>query len=462
MSATDATCYEICEHLRQRYQELATAHGESGNIIGLFFHDLVIHFTGIIIHRAARYSYGDDFMFPWVNKTYAEEPFLYPSEKYPLLRAQKGLKALIKRRGILPVVAGHAVGFGYKQQVSSRKLLKLILHNPDIAEAYLPNLSSQKEYLKSVIDGLCKNYAIGNGAKVWENWNRYIVTNTTDVQRPIPHKGILLGTRQILHNRKLSLNYLQQGKEVVGFTHGEISEQVFSEPIFSYSDRTLCTTNIDYGDFNAKEMPHPVLFAPRQNLRRTSNVLASCYRPNNAIKGLDLSTSKVLFIPTIYQDNYLYGPGHGYESQIYYSWHLAVVRLIRNITIKVHPKTRWRPTYPCPVEDRYLEDCINEYEVLIFDFFATGAVLAIFSDKPVIYLDIGLRSFVAEFYKDLLNRCHVINIDISESWEEQIRSGLMQLELESKECTNTELSKYALCTTEKLSLGRLIYDVAMS
>ena len=462
MSSTDATCYEICEYLRKRYQELARAHGESGNIIGLFFHDLIIHFTGIVIHRAARHSYGDDFVFPWVNKTYAEEPFLYPLANYPLPTIRKGFKAVIKRHGILPVSVGHGVGFGYNQKVYSRKLLKIFLHNAEFDVAYLPNLVSQRQFLKSVINDLCKHYSIRNVANVLENWNRYIAMNTTDVQRTISDKGILLGTRQVLHNRKLAVNYLQQGKEVVGFTHGEICEQVFNEPIFSYSDRTLCTTNIDYGDYKPKEISYPLLFEPSNVLRRNSEVVANSYRLNGRIGGKNLSTSKVLFIPTIYQNNYLYGPVHGYESQTYYSWHLAVAKLIRNMTIKVHPKTRWRPEYPCPVEERYLEDCINEYEVLIFDFFATGAVLAIYSDKPVIYFDIGLRSFTAEFDKDLLKRCHVIKIDFSESWEEQIRSGLMHQELEGKEYTNIELSKYALSKNENFSLNRLVYDIVMS
>ena len=44
---TDVLAFEICAKLQQRYDHVATEHSSSGNIIGVFFHDLVIHFTGI-------------------------------------------------------------------------------------------------------------------------------------------------------------------------------------------------------------------------------------------------------------------------------------------------------------------------------------------------------------------------------------------------------------------------------
>ena len=70
-----------------------------------------------------------------------------------------------------------------------------------------------------------------------------------------------------------------------------------------------------------------------------------------------------------------------------------------------------------------LEECIEDYDVLMFDFFATGAVHAIFSDKPVIYFDIGLRSLNKQFAYDLRQRCTVVNIDFDAEWKNRSRPG---------------------------------------
>ena len=186
------------------------------------------------------------------------------------------------------------------------------------------------------------------------------------------------------------------------------------------------------------------------------------YKRSNSIQYRELARSKNLFIPTMYQQNYLYGPKHAYESDTYYQWHLAMVKYLPNLTIKMHPKTRFEPPFECNVDYRQLDDCLDDFDVLIFDFFATAAVLAIFSDKPVIYFDIGLRNLDPEFEQDLRQRCTVLEIDFDMEWEEQIRAGLTRYASEGKTCSNTTLGQYSLCAQDDFSISSTIMDIIRS
>ena len=106
-----------------------------------------------------------------------------------------------------------------------------------------------------------------------------------------------------------------------------------------------------------------------------------------------------------------------------------------------------------------LEECIEDYDVLMFDFFATGAVHAIFSNKPVIYFDIGLRSLNKQFAHNLRQRCTVVNIDFDAEWEDQIQTGLEQYEEDRRTWSNTGLERYSLCNPEEFSLMGTIFDI---
>ena len=459
LKETDTACYEICNLLHSALKESSSEYEMAGNIFAAFFHDLVVHFTGIIIHRAALQNYGDDIEFPWVNKVYASAPFHYRESQFRCQLEKTGILSCTKQFGLIPLAMGQSIPLGYRQKRILDKALKVFTYRPVWTDIYLPKRAAQLDYLQSVILELCKNYEIEKCSIVQENWARHVRVHSTDKQAAIREKGVLVGTRNNLHNRKLALNYLQQEKEVVGFTHGEITNDVLDEPVYGYSDKTLCTTLVEYGTFASTALAYPAIIPPQKIVRRSSPAVKRYYRPSRHIPYRSLENSRVLLIPTMYQLNHLYGPKHAYESEQYYQWHRAIEGCTPNLTIKIHPKTRIRPRFECEIDYRQLEICINEYDVLILDYFATSTVLAMFSDKPVIYFDIGLRTLEPEFYRDLEKRCTIVNIDFTMDWEEQIQSGIGRYRMEKKVCSNTALAKYALCDQEEFSMLGTIFDI---
>ena len=102
-----------------------------------------------------------------------------------------------------------------------------------------------------------------------------------------------------------------------------------------------------------------------------------------------------------------------------------------------------------------LEDCITDYYILIIDYFATGAALAIFSDKPVIYIDIGLRKLNPDFDAALRKRCMCGAVDLTEPLSEQIVSIVEKFNTDADR-SNIGLEKFALCSSESGGMGSLL------
>ena len=459
MKDLDAECLDVCDFVKARFFSLANDHGLVNNIIGLFFHDLVSHFTGILIHRAASRGYGKDIDFPWVNKGFTQKPFIYYQEPSEVQIRARSAKEIIKEIAVIPIAGGNAIPFGYKEKQFVRQTLNVLLSHPFSARAWLAGHAGQVQYLRDVVYELCQRVSITDSDTVWENWNRYALFHTSANRESITLKGLIVGTRNDLHNRKLAINFMSQHKPVIGFTHGEVSNSVYDEPVFGYSDKTLCTTLVDYGDFVTSKETHKAIIRPENFIRRSSKVVARRFRPVDKVKHRELHESRVLYVPTIYQANALYGPSHAYEAAIYHQWHMTVARVVPNMVLKLHPKNRFSPTNHCRVEERRLDECLGDYEVIMFDFLATGAVLSIFSDKPVIYFDIGLRNLNPAFARSLEQRCSIIPIDWGGVWEEQVRDGIEKYESEAREYSNRQLERFSICEHDQLRMRDVILDI---
>ena len=166
-----------------------------------------------------------------------------------------------------------------------------------------------------------------------------------------------------------------------------------------------------------------------------------------------------LLIPTIYQENYLYGPKRSYETLKYYEWHKTLEACIPSLTVKVHPKTRFRPKFLHPVELRPLERCIPEYDLLVFDFIASGVALALFSDKPIIYFDIGLRKINPRFKTELACRGPIYEIDFNQNWGVQVREALEKFQETDQIFSNLGLTRFSLVSSREYSIWQTILDI---
>ncbi len=455
----DQDALNIVERVRQAHDRVCGDVNPFGSIFLLFTHDLLIHFSGILLHRQAECEYLDKFNFPFVTKRYAQHPYRIDDAELIGFRRKTDLKATIRELGLSRVAIGHAVPIEPRREWLTAKWINLLGSQKPFVKAFLPRRDAQSQAFRDLIESLCKEFAIPEAHNVWDNWYRYLLTHTTSEQQSVSEHGVIVGTRNNLHNRKLAGNFLQQDREVVAVTHGEVANSAMDEPPFGYSERTLCSVLVDYGDFDVNGEYNQPWIPPRRTIYRDGVVAKHVHSPDSTIKFSETKPASGLYIPTIEHGNTLYGPFHAYEDVKYRRWQVLLTQVIEGLTYKVHPKSRAEPIRGVPLEKRPLEACIRDYDYLVFDYFATGAMLGLVSDKPVIYCDIGLRNLHEVFMKDLKTRCEYVKIDPDDLDPQAIKNRLSSALSSSKIYSNEEMRKYAFCESTEFSWTEIFWQL---
>jgi hypothetical protein len=401
----------------------------------------MIHFTGIVIQRESINECSEDASFPYVSRDYAIKPF--PVSDFIGRSRVASLRQRLRQIPVVPLAAGEAIPLGRIDTALLRKWFSLFTVYQSFDRAYLPRYRLQLDIVSNAILECSKEYCIKNPDVLLENWKRYIEIHATADQARTKRKALVVGTRAVLQNRKLAANYLMQDKPVLGFTHGEITNSVFNEPIFGYADLGMCSILLDYGEKKDGHEFNKPLIKPRQILRRSSRTIKRLYRANADISAVKVHSCRSLYIPTMYTGNYHYGPFRSFEDDVYKYWQEHLVSSITNLTIKGHPKSI-KPEFGVRVENRWLEECMDAYDLLILDYYSTAASIAVFSNKPVIFFDIGLRNMGSRYTELLRKRCHYRTIDLCAALSSQINEVLNSFVEEGNSWSNLGLKDYAI------------------
>ena len=452
MRQSDQLALEIFQDLKRHFFVSGREYGCASTIVGLFFHDLMIHFTGVLIHREASKDYGSDFIFPFVNQAYARQPF----EIFEFPRQNSRLDGgffsnLVKKAPLLPFGIGQAIPMSSGRDRLEKIVLSVLGFSHSWSEAYLVRREEQVGYLSDVIYEICTKYSISNCDEIISNWVRYVQIHTTSDQKKIAQNSVILGTRCQLHNRKLAFNYLQQNKQVWGFTHGEVANAAFDEPTFSYADCSFCTILVDYGDPHTFGQFNSPLIEPKKFFRRTSTTVKKISSQTDAIDYFPKSSSRLLYIPTMYSANKLYGPFRNIEDEKYRKWQKIILDNFPDLTGKTHPKSLVEWGYQCKTEPRPLTECMSKYDGIILDYCSTASTLAFSTDRPILYFDLGLRNLTALYKNDVIKRCHYIEIStISDS--EKVKKEIVETLKNQSQKSNTQMMKYSITTDSSDSI----------
>jgi len=451
MRKLDREALDIVDAVKRSWIQTSEAIHPVGNIFMVFAHDLVIHFTGILIHREAKSSYNNKNVFPYVNKTYALSPFEFHSTSDEPQIHRPSLKSRIRSLSLSRTALGEALPLASGVDRVAAKWINLFASQKEPTRVFLPRINDQIEALHELVSTLASDYEFKGLGFIWKNWNHHVTTHASSHQSVIRENGLLIGTRNNLQNRKLAANFLQQDKEVVAITHGEVANSVMDEPPFGYSERTMCSTLIDYGSTDDNGCFNRPWIQPPNTLFRSGGLTKKIYKPSNTIRLPNRNGSRILYIPTTYHGNDLYGPFHVYEDAVYREWQACLFKAVPELVYKVHPKSQGAPLEGATIEREALDVCIPKYDVLVFDYFATGAMLALVSDKPVIYFDIGLRNLRQDFLDALKQRCEYIKIDISKLESLDSTRLVGQLWATGTERSNESISSYVFSSSEKIS-----------
>jgi len=451
MRANDAVNLRIYALILESYNESADLYGNIGNLIGLLFHDLMIHFTSIVELKALTdIRECGKANFPFVTNSYAKNPTTIGDADCDLFYSKrKWLSRSDMLCALRPVSRGGALPFGYKQDSLARYLYHLFLARQSFERAYIPFLNQQIEYVVELIKKICLEVGCVNEDVIIQNWIYYINKLSTEKQRLIGRKGIVLGTRGKIENRIHAINYMQQEKKVVAFTHGEINNHVFDEPIIGYSERALCTTLVDYGDDLSVGMYNRSLVKPNYKLSRKSAVIREIYKQGSEIDGVKNRGLNVLYVPTMFSGCGIYGPFRQILDGEYFGWQRKLLSSLNlyfdNVTIKLHPKSKMVKKYTVKADVRRFDDCVDDYDLIVLDYYSTAATISIASNKPIIYFDIGLRNLNKDFCELLKQRVFFKSIVSRVITRDEI------VDILSEWCNSNE--RFVNNISEKYSLG---------
>ncbi|HIE82557.1 MAG TPA: hypothetical protein EYQ00_01350, partial [Dehalococcoidia bacterium] len=283
LSARDREVLAIYETLLSSFEEVASCYGTIGNVFGLFFHDILAHFSGILFFRERVSASNFEMRFPYVSLEYSKAPFVVPQDSYiSYTPIGSGLVRTLRASRILPVAIGSGISWGYNNSAISGRLLSLLAAQQKFTACYLPNQSEQIDALIDCVKRICSQYSIANSEIVETNWRAYSEFHTTSDQIINPEKGAIVGSRMNHENRKIAINFLQQEKPVVGYTHGEICNEIMDEPAIGYAELGYCSVLVEYGDYkyDGNCTYNKPLVKATQTIRRESKSVRKAYRPN--------------------------------------------------------------------------------------------------------------------------------------------------------------------------------------
>jgi hypothetical protein len=434
---------EIYSYLLNSYYNLSEDYGPHGNIVGLFFHDLMVHFSGVIIQREFFGNYGESIKFPYVSKSYAKIPFFVDANSYYDGKKTDNSYPLWRAKGALSIAAGDAVPIDARYQRWLRTCFSLLSRYQPFAKAFLPKRQKQFGALTDVVSELANILCIPKLDCLIQNWRKYAAYHTSNKQSIIPEKRLVTGSRASLQNRKLAINFLQQTKPVIGITHGEITNTIFDEPLFGYAELGFCSVLIDYGERRLQGSHYKPLFGPKRTSSRTSAVIKRSYKKCDEVWQQARRQNKLLYVPTQYNGNLHYGPYRGFEDGLYTNWQAKLLAVFPGLTIKAHPKSV-PPPFRVRIESRPLEDCFLDYDVFVLDYYSTAATLVLSSDRPVIFFDIGLRNLVPDYLELVRNRCYYVDIDWNNDLNDQIGQAINGLLEAPRNWNNSFLGEFSL------------------
>ena len=85
--------------------------------------------------------------------------------------------------------------------------------------------------------------------------------------------------------------------------------------------------------------------------------------------------------------------------------------------------------------------------------------IGIFTDKPIIYFDIGCRNMSDEFCRELKKRVFFCEIDVSGENTEQITDFKRAFEQASIEWSNKHLAKYSITSGKNYGFWAPLLDL---
>lgn len=298
---------------------------------------------------------------------------------------------------------------------------------PGVKKLYLEEYSWQENFLLQTLDCLClqlqEEYHIALDVEGVQRYGLWLLgEHCTDVAGPsLTQRMDLLvtGSQCPMRMRAYAAEAKSQGVPVVMMWHGG-SFGAFDEPVFSYGELAYCDAVVGFGQsqlYAQKANCFPRLYDnPVRYAYATNPQVRSVYRSETTIPRIaDLTDPRVMYVPTSFSGMRRYGPFRDLPDVAYAQWQDNVLSYLwevfpGRVVWKQHRKEKFAKslTSSAPVDvenEKDFSELLDSADVFVFDYVSTALTVAAATQKPIIYLDIGLRHLTPEARMALEERC---------------------------------------------------------
>jgi hypothetical protein len=403
----NAVCLEILDALLAASADVRRQLPAYETLLVLFFHDLVIYLTGAYLLTVDDDREGE-LSFPFCSKAYLDAP----------ARLSFAPEAVAFRKPpFLPNLIGKRIGIGGNVSFDSRLEKFRFLGGQKVvalgeSRFHLRHQEDQLAELRALLVDLAGRYQLAADRDVFaDNFLAYCRRFLGDRECYVEKEFLLTGSNVSIQNRLLSAQQLKHGNRAICVGHGEQSPFFLDEPVFFYGDLSLCTDFVSYGAALPGDHDHKrfILTEAPRIWGRASRKVSALHRHH----GRRRTGGRILYVPTLYSSNRRYGPYRDISDADYLRWQEKIMSFSPDVTIKVHPKGRkLRLDWRC--ESRWLEDCIHDYDYYVFDYISTASTLCLAMDRPVLFLDLGIRNISRAGLAAVREACtyHKVDLDV--------------------------------------------------
>ena len=460
MRIEDKISIEIDQYFRLKFDELSNEVGPYSNIVGIFYHELMKYFTNYIIIKYSKYEFKHEIDFPCLNSNYCDNPFELNfndqdsnlQNNFTIHNYKLYLKRLLQNFGSLTRYNKIRVGILYPKLTNH--LIDTSLSNIRISiinnkKVFIYNYDYQISYLRDNIIELSQNHKINNPDIFSKNFINFISNRISKDKIKTDCDYLLIGSNGELNNRCNASNYLYEDKKVISLAHGHACATVLDDPYIGYGELSYCTDYISYGSRIIKEGFFNKSLQKRPNIHQRSSKIIKKYYSNDNIDIISNSeNSKILYLSTELCGNRRYGPFRDIDDQIYIDFQKSIIRYDKNVFYKPYPNQKLminiNNNRVINNDLKNIYETLEDYDLIVLDYFSTAFHLVCASKKPIIYFNLGLRNISSDVLEDIKKRVFYYDIDIENEFDIQIREAFNDYYLSDNKYINNYTKNYSL------------------
>lgn len=420
----------------------------SNNKIAIaFHHEIMKYLTNIIINKNEQLDGEIDF--PYVNKTYVNNPFLidllYKEEKLSL--AQKIINNF-PTLGLKKICVSPDICIGKTKLFLKKGLIYKFKYKN---EKLLVNTRALQDF-KIFLNNLVSNMPWNCSEIIVDNFLAYIAPRLTYKNVDSDYDLFICGSPAKIDNRIIITNCLDKKINTIAVGHGEQSMSAYDEPFFDYAEFSLVNYYVDYGKKN------PLLnytFFNSHNIRptvfyRSSDFIKSVFLSKKVSK-LEFSNSlKILYVPNTFNRNIRYGPFRDISDTVYKKWQESILRLDYGITYKKHPKSSINIELNySKIEKNSLNEIFHDYDFYVLDYFSTASAVLVATNKPIIYFNLGMRNIAKNAFELLSKRVFWVDINLDLEFGMQIQKAITDYNASNRQYVNEYTQTFSLAEHNK-------------